>query len=277
MKYIIVQAGGKGRRMEILTRNKPKALVPVQNLPMIFHLFRLFKGAKFIIVGDYKFDVLERYLRAFGSNEADYELVRATGFTGTCAGLKQALQFIPPAERFMFIWCDLLLPDKFTMPDSCENLLGISKDFSCRWSYVDGGFAEQSSKEHGVAGFFVFKDKELLLDAPDNGEFVRWLQGQHIPFKELPLTGAKEYGLYQEWLKLPRMRCRPFNAMEIEGDRVTKRGIDNQGIQLGKREVAWYDAMQGLEFKNMPKIYSTNPLCMELIDGKNIYEYTYVN
>ena len=41
--YIIVQAGGKGTRMQKLTRNKPKALVPVQNLPMIFYLFRKLK------------------------------------------------------------------------------------------------------------------------------------------------------------------------------------------------------------------------------------------
>lgn len=39
VEYVIVQAGGKGTRMEYLTRNKPKALVPVNNLPMIFHLF----------------------------------------------------------------------------------------------------------------------------------------------------------------------------------------------------------------------------------------------
>ena len=40
LDYIIVQAGGKGSRMQVLTRNKPKALVPVNNLPMIFHLFK---------------------------------------------------------------------------------------------------------------------------------------------------------------------------------------------------------------------------------------------
>ena len=39
-QYIIVQAGGKGTRMQHLTHNKPKALVPVNNLPIIFHLFR---------------------------------------------------------------------------------------------------------------------------------------------------------------------------------------------------------------------------------------------
>lgn len=65
LNYIIVQAGGKGSRMERLTRNKPKALVPVNNLPMIFHLFKRFPDKKFIIIGDYKFDVLKKYLRAF--------------------------------------------------------------------------------------------------------------------------------------------------------------------------------------------------------------------
>ena len=33
-KKIIVQAGGKGTRLEGLTRNKPKCLVPVNNLPI---------------------------------------------------------------------------------------------------------------------------------------------------------------------------------------------------------------------------------------------------
>lgn len=65
LNYIIVQAGGKGSRMERLTRNKPKALVPVNNLPMIFHLFKKFPDKKFVIIGDYKFDVLERYLKTF--------------------------------------------------------------------------------------------------------------------------------------------------------------------------------------------------------------------
>ena len=51
LNYIIVQAGGKGTRMENLTHNKPKALVPINNLPMIFHLFRKYPSKKFIIIG----------------------------------------------------------------------------------------------------------------------------------------------------------------------------------------------------------------------------------
>lgn len=37
-EYVVVQAGGRGSRLGYLTDNKPKCLVPVENLPMIFHL-----------------------------------------------------------------------------------------------------------------------------------------------------------------------------------------------------------------------------------------------
>ena len=160
MKYIVVQAGGRGSRMELLTRNKPKALVPVNNLPMIFHLFRQFPDSKFVIIGDYKIDVLERYLRTFA--DVDYELIRASGHKGTCAGLNDALERIPDRERFMLIWCDLILPNDCIIPDSARNIIGISKDFSCRWSYRDGNFIEERSSDHGVAGLFVFNEKNSL-------------------------------------------------------------------------------------------------------------------
>ena len=50
INYIVVQAGGKGTRMQDLTKNKPKALVPVNNLPMIFHLFKKFPDKKFMVL-----------------------------------------------------------------------------------------------------------------------------------------------------------------------------------------------------------------------------------
>ena len=58
---IIIQAGGKGTRLEHLTYNRPKCLVPVHNRPMIFHLFNKYKDAEFVVIGDYKYDVLEKY------------------------------------------------------------------------------------------------------------------------------------------------------------------------------------------------------------------------
>ena len=268
-KYIIVQAGGRGSRMQIITRNKPKALVPVNNLPMIFHLFRKFPDKKFIIIGDYKYDVLERYLKEFA--EVDYQMVSGAGHTGTCAGLHDALALIPEHERFMLIWCDLVLADDFVIPETDQNIIGIARDFYCRWSYENGKFTEEKSDRHGVAGLFIFPEKQILKNVPEDGEFVRWLQSAGIQFEEKILYKTKEYGLYSEWNKLPRMRCRPFNRITVEGDIVIKEGIDDQGRRLAKREVAWYKKMQSKSFHAIPEIYSYDPICMELIDGKKIY------
>ncbi len=166
MDYIIVQAGGRGSRMELLTKNKPKALVPVNNLPMIFHLFKKYPNKKFIVIGDYKIDVLERYLKTFAT--VDYEIVNASKHKGTCSGLNDALNLIPPNEKFMLIWCDLILPSDYEIPETNKNVIGISKDFSCRWSYSNGKFIEEASNDHGVAGMFIFNDKNLLLQSENN-------------------------------------------------------------------------------------------------------------
>lgn len=162
LNYIIVQAGGKGTRMETLTRNKPKALVPVNNLPMIMHLFRKYPDKKFIVIGDYKYEVLENYLREFA--DVDYKMVCASGKRGTCAGLKEAVELIPEHQRFMLIWCDLVLPDGYELPETSNNIIGISKDFPCRWKYEEGKFEEERSWEHGVAGHFIFNDKSCLAN-----------------------------------------------------------------------------------------------------------------
>ena len=275
MNYIIVQAGGKGSRMQVLTRNKPKALVPVDNLPMIFHLFKKYPDKKFIVIGDYKYDVLKRYLEAFAT--VDYQLVCAAGYNGTCAGLSEALSFIPDHERFMLIWCDLILPEDYEIPNSTQNIIGISKDFTCRWKYEDGKFAEEKSAEHGVAGHFIFKDKSYLKDIPAEGEFVRWLQSQGYIFEEQGLYRTHEYGLYEEWSKVTKKKCRPFNRIDIIDNKFVKSPLDEQGRRLAVREVSWYKQLQSKQFPNLPVIYEYSPLCMERIDGNNIYEYNNIS
>lgn len=270
-KYIIVQAGGKGSRMETLTRNKPKALVPVNNLPMIFHLFRKYFDKKFIIVGDYKYEVLNQYLHEFAN--VDYKMVRGTGHRGTCAGLADAIDLVPEGECFMLIWCDIVLPDDYVIPDDEKNYVGISVDFSCRWSFYNGQFKEERSTEHGVAGLFVFKDKTFISDVPTDGEFVRWLQSKGLSFEELPLHNTHEYGLKSVWDELPKLKTRPFNKIEVKDGKLYKIPVDKQGEKLAVREQAWYKEIKNKKFDNLPEIYSYDPLCMEKIEGKNIYEY----
>ena len=269
--YIIVQAGGKGTRMGHVTANKPKALTPVDNLPMLFHLFRKYPDSRYIIIGDYKFDVLRRYLAAFA--DVDYRLIQATGYSGTCAGMSKAAHMVPDNTPFMLIWCDLILPKDFELPDEPGDYIGVARDFPCRWRYEQGVFAEERSDTAGVAGLFAFHDAQLLRTAPEDGELVRWLAGTGAAFEEMPLYRVKEYGLLSEYEKLGSARCRPFNRIHVEGDRFIKEAIDAQGRALAARETAWYRRIEGQGFANIPRIYGYEPLEMERIDGMSVYEY----
>lgn len=277
MDYIIVQAGGKGTRLKYLTANKPKALVPVDNLPMLFHLFRKYSDKKFIIIADYHKEVLREYLAAFA--DVIYQVVDAEG-TGTCAGVGQAVSLLPEGVPFMLVWSDLILPDKLVLPAQYaeggapgEDYVGISETFSCRWSYRDGTFVEEPSSEYGVAGFFLFTDKGKLKDVPDSGELVRWMQQSGMAFQELGLGGTREFGLIEEYEKLGQEKCRPFNRITIQGNRLVKEPVDAQGKKLAVREAAWYEKAGQYRIPALPEIYGKDPLTMELVKGKNIYEY----
>ena len=271
--YIIIQAGGKGTRLGHLTHNKPKGIVPVNNLPIIFNLMRQYPNRKYIVIGDYKHEVLEEYLESFC--DVEYMTVRAQG-KGTIAGIQDALSIIPPGNSFLVIWSDLILDHDLNI-DSCTNgnYIGLSKDFECRWSFIDNKCIEQKSADRGIAGFFVFRDKAVLKELPSEGELVRWFSEheEQMSFKEFSLEHTKEIGtvLSYEDNNQKGYTCRPFNSMEIQGETIVKRPVDVQGERLAVRERKWYEEVTKYGFDQIPKIYELNPLTMQKIDGVNIF------
>ena len=95
----------------------------------------------------------------------------------------------------------------------------------------------------------MFKDKSYISDVPAEGEFVRWLQHKNMKFLEQPLYKTHEYGLKTEWDKIPKQKCRPFNSIKVEGNKLYKTGIDEQGKKLAIRESAWYEKLKGKSFQ----------------------------
>ena len=280
IKYVIVQAGGKGTRLGYLTKNKPKALTPIENLPMIFHLFRKFPDKRFVIIADYKRDVLRHYLSAFC--DVKYQVVDAVG-EGTCSGLSQAIDLIPANEKFLLVWSDLILPSNLVLPDEYEtadletdtNYIGLSQTFPCRWKYENGVFFEEKSIDYGVAGFFLFSSKRILESVPESGELVRWMQQKRMTFETIGLAGTREFGILEEYEKFAQSKTRPFNKITINGEALLKEPLDDQGKALAKYECAWYEMAKKKDITGIPKIYGTSPLEMEYIHGKNIYECNY--
>lgn len=270
--YIIIQAGGKGIRLQNLTHNKPKAIVPVNNLPIIFYMFQKYPDKKFVIIGDYKFDVLKKYLHAYA--KVQYLLIQTNG-KGNNAGIKEALSYIPDNEPLMLLWSDLILSKEFQLQNLVlGNYIGISENFKCSWKYENGRLMKESSEKHGVAGCFVLKQKALLKDLPLEGSFAQWLSESDIPLNELSMQGTYETGSIETIRSLDsgENRCRPYNHMEFTDDQVIKTSLTQEGKDLLERELRWYRAVSDYGFDEIPRIYTYHPLIMERIDGDNIFK-----
>ena len=277
VQNIIIQAGGRGSRLESLTLNKPKCLVSIDNMPIIFHMFKAFPTAKFKIIADYHVDVLIKYLEVF-AKDYNFEIVHARK-KGTCSGIREALSRIPQDEQVMITWCDLILNKDFKWPHNTNNYIGISTDFICRWSFKKGQCVREPSKDDGIAGVFFFRNASALNDIPEEGAFVRWLSTTNIELERLSLSGSKEVGTmlcYNENVSGTR-KCRPFNKMTVNDDIIIKEPITPQGVSIASDERNWYEVVETHGYKHIPKIYNLNPLQMELIDGKNIFEYNNFN
>ena len=269
--YIIIQAGGKGTRLGKLTSNKPKALVSVNNLPVIFYLFKLYSKKKFLIVADYKKEVLTNYLKIF-AKKVNYEVIE-TSETNTCAGISDALNIIPNNKPFMLIWSDLYIKEKFNFKNINKSAIGLSNHFECRWSYENKKLVEKSSIKNGVSGCFLFKNKSQINDIPRSGEFVKYLQGKNIDFDIFSLENGDEIGSIDRLSKYhSKYTSRPFNKIEEKGSFIIKKPISKQGRKIARSEINWYKSKLLKEYPSIPKIFKFKPLMLEKIDGVLPYE-----
>lgn len=269
---IIVQAGGRGSRLRHMTWNKPKCLAAVDGHPILYHLFDAFPGSKFIIIGDYLFDTLERYLEV-NKPSVDYELVRANG-KGTISGIRDALDLISENSSFYICWSDLIFDTPIQLGNQSDCIVYTTDQFMCRWSVDNNHLVNRSSMQEGIAGLFFFEDKSYLKDLPSSGEFVRWLATKNSKLKFQKCPNLSELGEFAE-IKLRNEKFihhRFFNDVKIEADVVVKKATIAEYEKLNLDEIFWYQHVKKLPFPYIPKVHSTDPLTMSRLEGDHPFK-----
>lgn len=274
IQHIIIQAGGKGTRMEHLCANKPKGLIPINGQPLILRMMTQQPAAHFYIIADYQKDVLRKYLAVYA--EASYTLIETNG-QGNCAGIKDALAAIPPAKPFALLWCDLFFEKDLWPQDLCldlNNYIGLSRDFVCRWKYEQNALFEQTSDSYGIAGVYLFKSKRELDAIPRSGEFCHFLQQSGTSFSPYFLEGVSEVGTLESYRTLCGRYpvARPFNSIVFEENCVVKSPRTSLGTKLAAYEQNWYDKVKHQQWSFLPEIYQTNPLHMQRVFGEPLYK-----
>lgn len=274
---IIVQAGGLGTRMRSLTTNKPKALIPVKNSPILFHLLEEFNRPEdeFIIIGDYKYDVLDSYLSTFAKDKR-YILIKSS-VKGNASGIREALSYVPDYEPVLLVWSDLILPQGFKdVVDACELNGGCAVgtvDFPCSWRVENNQLVHEKGEKNGVAGLYVFANKSLLNTIPVEGSFTTWLSEQNFPLQALPIDGCIDIGTIEAYqnVETSQFRCRPYNHIEVKAHEVIKTGLTEEAKNFVLREISWYEKAQEYGFKNVPTLLAKSPLTLSRVEGDNIF------
>ena len=223
---VIIQAGGRGTRLETLTRNRPKCLVPVDGKPLLYHTFDV----------DYRSEVVRRYLDAFPPG-VPVRIVEADG-DGTCGGIAKAAAGLEQDVPVAVVWCDLMFDETPKIEHHLYPVVGITHEIPCRQK---AGLAFDG-KQGGVFGLFYVPKASDLIGAPKSGEFVSWLLDGHLRLQYVPVIGVREYGAAQalrdHWDAKPASRW--FNRVEMGEKTVVKRAKTAAARQLLNDEAEWY-------------------------------------
>ncbi len=279
VRHVIVQAGGKGSRLEHYCWNKPKCLVPINGSTLLHSLIERFHGdTEFIVIGNYHYDVLERVLKTFPPVHR-VRLVRG-GVPGTIDGLNDAIALLPDdVTPFLLVWSDIFFEEApLAVMDAPDNVLtvGVTRSVPCRWRMgPNHQLEEKATPNEGVFGLFKIPDRTWLSGLPaEGGEFVRWLSQRKMPMKRQYFDRIKEYGtleaLYSCWAE--SSHCRFFNEVTFVGDTVVKRAKFASHANLIADELAWYDYVQDKGFGHSPRVLSSQPMTLERVSGQHPFD-----
>ena len=272
---IIIQAGGKGTRLGRHTKNKPKCLVEFDGKTLLQRQLELYKGNKIIIIGDYKIDILKKYVTTF-FGEYNALIVDAKGGKGTLSGLRAALSRIDNDDPIAFMWSDIVFDEPLIHRESDIQVF-TTTNFLCRYRLSDNNeIIKERSTNDGIMGAFTIKNKHILSSIPETGSFVSgWLNNNIDKFNVLKtrVSFVREVGeLHHLDREFQNTTSRFFNSIQIKEDEVIKECIDREYAHLIEDEQRWYKKTTALGFKNIPKVFSYEPFKMKRIHGEQCHK-----
>jgi len=269
MKTFIIQAGGYGTRMGRLTSVKPKALIPIDGKPIIFHLFDNNPNSKFIVITDYHADVLIKYIRKYRPS-VDVQFIISTE-KSTAAGIPEAIKSVDGS--FFVLWSDLLVKTEIQEPN--VNTIGIGvttpqDKFLCRWSFRHQKLLKESANIGGVAGIFYFKDKKYLDSLDEKQSLTTFLSKVFV--ESFDIKDIDDVGTEDRFYLLNKTN-RFFNKLTFNKTTVQKEAIVDEYKKLIKDEIGWYEYLTTFNFDRMPKLISKDPFIIQRLNGKNPFSY----
>ena len=167
---VVINAGGKGTRLDPFTRVLPKPLIPVGDMPIIEHIMKEYEsyGCKeFHIIVNYKRELIKAY---FADNEHQYNITwydenKPLGTGGGLSLLKGKF-----SDTIFFANCDALLTANYESMlafhkdnGNAITMVGAYKNINIPYGVVDMGI-------NGVIG--AMREKPLVSFLANTGIYI---------------------------------------------------------------------------------------------------------
>ncbi|MCZ7380482.1 MAG: sugar phosphate nucleotidyltransferase [Candidatus Methanoperedens sp.] len=123
MKAVIL-AAGQGTRMGPLTRNRPKVMLPVANMPLLSHVILSARDAgirEFVLVVGFGQEIIKRYFGDGSSMNVSIEYAHQKEQLGTADAVRSAKGFVK--DRFLMLNGDIIVS-----PEHIRNMVKQSRD-----------------------------------------------------------------------------------------------------------------------------------------------------
>lgn len=179
---VVINAGGKGTRLDPFTRVLPKPLIPIGDLPIIEHIMQRFEkyGCNdFSVIVNYKKELIKTYFRECENQYSVtwYNEEKPLGTGGGLSLLKGKLD-----QTFIFTNCDILLQSDYDSMMRFHKESGNTVTMVCAWKnlsipygVVDMGINGQIEKMREKpelsfltnTGMYIV-EPEVLEDIPDD-------------------------------------------------------------------------------------------------------------
>lgn len=167
---VVINAGGKGTRLEPFTKVLPKPLIPIGDLPIIEHIIKEFQSYscdEFHIIVNYKKDLIKAY---FADNSNNYNIAwydekKPLGTGGGISFLRNKFN-----SSFFFVNCDVLLTTNY------ESILNFHKDNNntitmvCAYKNINIPYGVVEMGKNGTIE--NIKEKPLLSFLTNTGIYI---------------------------------------------------------------------------------------------------------
>ena len=167
---VVINAGGKGTRLDPFTRVLPKPLIPVGDLPiieLIMQEYQSYECSEFHIIVNYKKDLMKAY---FADSERNYNITwydeeKPLGTGGGLSLLKGKFD-----STFFFANCDALLTDNYESMVSFHKENGNAITMVCAYKNINIPYGVVEMGQNGVIE--GMKERPLVSFLTNTGIYI---------------------------------------------------------------------------------------------------------